>query len=294
MFHVEPELLTLLNEDLKALNLTLPQGADSHLLTFLDKVLVANETMNLTAITDRSEAVHKHLIDSVSVLLLKNLFAQASPNPLWIDIGSGAGFPGLVLALAVPSASLHLVESTGKKAHFLNMVSAELGLLKRVRVHNQRAELMAQYLGPGATSSKAVPRGTHSKPALSGKGSSAPSDLFEDSESNVPRGTVPNLRSSADAVFFRGVARLASLVELGAPLLKMGGLLIAYKGPKAGEELREAAKVMKELKIELDEQKDFILPGVLEARSLVCLRKTGETLKRFPRPVGLAQKEPLL
>jgi 16S rRNA G527 N7-methylase RsmG len=186
------------------------------------------------------------------------------------------------------------VESTGKKAHFLNMVSAELGLLKRVTVHNQRAELMAQYVGPGTASFKPVPRGTHSKSAQSGKESNTASDSIEADISGVPRGTVPNLRNSADAVFFRGVARLASLVELGAPLLKVGGLLIAYKGPKAGEELREAAKAMKEMKIELDEQKDFILPGVLEARSLVCLRKTGETLRRFPRPVGLAQKEPLL
>jgi 16S rRNA (guanine527-N7)-methyltransferase len=77
-------------------------------------------------------------------------------------------------------------------------------------------------------------------------------------------------------------------------LLKLGGLLIAYKGPKAPEELMEAGKAMKELKLELVEQRQFILPGVQEARILVCLKKVGETPKRFPRLPGLAQKEPIL
>jgi len=79
---------------------------------------------------------------------------------------------------------------------------------------------------------------------------------------------------------------------LGAPLLKLGGLLVAYKGPKADEELAEAAKAMKELRMGFLERHAFTLPGANEARVLLCLRKTGETPKRFPRPVGLAQKEP--
>jgi 16S rRNA (guanine527-N7)-methyltransferase len=276
----QTELLALLHSDLSSLSLSLPQGADVQLLEFLDKVLFANETMNLTSITDKSEAVHKHLMDSLSVLMLKTLFSQVSQGPQWVDVGSGAGFPGIALALAVPSATVHLVESTGKKAHFLNTVSAELGLLKRVKVYNQRAEVMAQYQA-GGSPLNSVPRGTRGKPGTP-------------VADTVPRGTSPNLRDSADGVFFRGVARLASLVELGAPFLKVGGLVVAYKGPKASEELSEASKVMKELKIDLVERKDFILPGVLEARSLVCLRKTAETPRKFPRPTGLAQKEPLV
>lgn len=282
MFHVEQtELLALLNTDLSSLDLSLGPGIDGQLLRFLEKVLVANETMNLTSITDKAEAVHKHLVDSLSVLMLKTLMTQVHQSPQWVDVGSGAGFPGMALALAVPSATVHLVESTGKKAHFLNTVSAELGLLKRVKVHNQRAEVMAQYQAGGSRAEKNVPRGTRGK-------SAAPS------AETVPRGTGLNLRDSIDAVFFRGVARIASLVELGAPFLKVGGLLIAYKGPKAAEELTEAAKAMKELKMELVERKDFILPGVHEARSLVCFRKSAETTKKFPRLTGLAQKEPLV
>ena len=277
----QTELLALLNADLSSLDLSLALGVDAQLLAFLDKVLVANETMNLTSITDKAEAVHKHLVDSLSVLMLKTLMSQVHQSPHWVDVGSGAGFPGMALALAVPTATVHLVESTGKKAHFLNTASAELGLLKRVKVHMQRAEVMVQTQSSGARAGKNVPRGTRDKPV-------APVD------ESVPRGTAQNLRDSADGVFFRGVARIASLLELGAPFLKVGGLLIAYKGPKAAEELTEAAKAMKELKVELAERKDFILPGVLEARSLVCFRKTAETPKRFPRLIGLAQKEPLV
>ena len=264
---MEQSPATLLASAVSTLGLALPDDAQPKMLRFLDGVLTTNQTMNLTAITDPAEAVHKHLVDSLSVLLLKDLALQASGEPVWADIGSGAGFPGMVLALAVPGSHLHLVESTGKKAFFLQTSAVELGLTKRVTVHATRAETLAP-LGPGKRASV----------------------------KDVPRGTVPaaNLRGACDAVFFRGVSRLVSLVELGAPLLKPGGLLIAYKGPKAAEELVEAAKAMKELKMELRERKDFTLPGVNEARVLVCLRKIGETPKRFPRPVGLAQKEPII
>lgn len=276
---MEQALLELLHQDLNSLGIELAPGADVLLLKYLEKVLETNQVMNLTAITDPVEAVHKHLIDSLSVLLLKSLLPKDGQSALWTDIGSGAGFPGIVLALAVPSATLHLVESTTKKAHFLTIVSAELGLMKRVVVHNQRAELLTPWTSE-SKGSKNVPHGT--KP------------LTQERAPSVPHGTPMNVRSLSDAVFFRGVSKLASLVELGAPFLKMNGFLIAYKGPKAQEELLEATKAMKELKLNLVECRTFTLPGTSETRNLVCLQKTGETPKRFPRLVSLAQKEPLI
>lgn len=257
--------LSLLRSGLAALDLTLPPDAEVALLKYLDLVLAANQTMNLTAITDPAGAVHKHLVDCLAVLQLKDLRAQAGSRPRWADVGSGAGFPGLPLALAVPDATLDLIESTTKKALFLEKTAAELGLGDRVKVHNTRAETLGMAPGNRGVSAK-----------------------------NVPRGTLPSLRGSCHAVFFRGVSRLAALVELGAPLLKMGGLLVAYKGPKAGEELAEAGRAMRELRMGLAQRLDFELPGVHEARVLVCLRKTGETPRKFPRLVGTAQKEPLV
>jgi 16S rRNA (guanine527-N7)-methyltransferase len=267
---VEQSLDSLLTTALTELGLAIPSDAQKAFLKYLDLVLETNKTMNLTAITDPAEAVHKHLVDSVSALLLKDLASQAMGSPAWMDIGSGAGMPGFPLALAVPTAQVSLVESTGKKAHFLEMTAAQLGLLKRVRVFNTRAESLGQKEAK----------------ALSAKEEAAA----------VSRGTapLPSLRETQDAVFFRGVSRMNALCELGSPLLKVGGLLVAYKGPKAAEELAEAGRALKEFKFELAERLDFMLPGANEARILICLRKTSETTKRYPRLIGLAQKEPLV
>ncbi len=257
-------------QSLGELKIELAPGVDDKLFKYLGLVLEANKTMNLTSIEDPGEAVSKHLVDSLSVLMLKSLESQVlAESTHWTDVGSGAGFPGLVLALACPNAQLSLLESTGKKAHFLETTSAQLGLLKQVKVYNVRAEATC-LPGPGARSAKAeaVPRGTG--PA------------------------VPNLRKTQNVVFFRGVSKLASLVELGMPLLKEGGLLVAYKGPKADEELAEAKKAMGLLKCELVEKKAFTLPLVNDPRVLLVLRKTGETSKIYPRAVGSAQKEPLI
>lgn len=258
-------------QSLAELKIELAPGADDKLLKYLGLVLEANKTMNLTSIEDPGEAVSKHLVDSLSVLMLKSLEPQVlAESTHWTDVGSGAGFPGLALALACPNAQVNLLESTGKKAHFLETTSAQLGLLKQVKVYNVRAEATC-LPGPGARSSAkamAVPRGTGPE--------------------------VPPLRATQNVVFFRGVSKLASLVELGMPLLKEGGLLVAYKGPKADEELAEAKKAMSLLKAELVEKKAFTLPLVNDPRVLVVLRKVGETSKVYPRAVGTAQKEPLI
>jgi 16S rRNA (guanine527-N7)-methyltransferase len=258
-----------LQESLKELKISLNPGIDEKLLKFLDLVLEANKTMNLTSIEDPGEAVSKHLVDSLSVLMLKTLVYQLNGARAWTDVGSGAGFPGMALALAQPQAQVHLLESTGKKAYFLETTTAQLGLMKQVKVLNARAEALCLPT-PGARSAKSdfVPRGTG--PSL------------------------PSLRANQDAVFFRGVSKLASLVELGIPLLKVGGLIIAYKGPRASEELVEAKKAMGLLKAELVEKLAFNLPIVNEPRVLLVLRKTGETSKNYPRGIGTAQKEPLI
>ena len=261
--------LERLNQSLAELKITLPEGADVKLLKFLDLVLETNKTMNLTSIEDPSEAISKHLVDSLSVLMLKTLGSELSREANWVDVGSGAGFPGLALAIANPKAKMHLLESTGKKAHFLETAVAQLGLMKQVVVLNARAEVLCLPT-PGARSAKvdSVPRGT-----------SAP---------------LPSLRANQDAVFFRGVSKLAALVELGMPLLKVGGLMVAYKGPKADDELLEAKKVMTLMKAELAEKLAFNLPLVNDPRVLVVLRKMGDTTKAYPRAVGLAQKEPMI
>jgi 16S rRNA (guanine527-N7)-methyltransferase len=107
----------------------------------LELVLEANQRFNLTRITEPREAVIKHVLDS---LLPAERFAAAGTL---LDLGSGAGFPGIPLAILFPQAEVWLVESTGKKARFLKEAVRELGL-DNVRVEDRRGEDLLKSLPP--------------------------------------------------------------------------------------------------------------------------------------------------
>ena len=99
-----------------------------------------NGRMNLTSIIDYPEVQVKHFLDSLT--LLPALGGSLPPNSRVVDVGAGAGFPGLPLKLAQPDLSLTLVESTGKKAGFLQHVADTLSL-EGVEVLAGRAETLA-------------------------------------------------------------------------------------------------------------------------------------------------------
>lgn len=101
-------------------------------------LLVWNEAMNLTAVTDPLGVAVRHLADSLTALPLIGV----RPHGSLIDLGSGGGFPGLPLAATLPSTTVTLVESTAKKARFLETVVAALGLGDRVTVRASRAEAL--------------------------------------------------------------------------------------------------------------------------------------------------------
>lgn len=101
-------------------------------------LLAANEVMNLTSITDDEGMAIKHFVDSLTCLL-----SQAGSHYLsLVDVGSGAGFPGIVLRIMNPGCHTVLVESVGKKARFLQDVCRQLGL-DDVEVVQARAEDLA-------------------------------------------------------------------------------------------------------------------------------------------------------
>lgn len=107
-----------------------------------------NQHMNLTAITDDDEIVHKHFLDSLSVLKCISLRSGDSV----IDIGTGAGFPGIVLKIYMPDIRLTLIESSKKKVSFLKFIITQLGRHQavnvcqriNVEVFAERAEVCAQ------------------------------------------------------------------------------------------------------------------------------------------------------
>lgn len=91
---------------------------------FLGEVAAWNERMNLTAITDEREMVIKHVVDSASVLGAVEL----APGMRVLDVGSGAGFPGMILKLLQPAARVVLLESLQKRCRFLEHVRTALGI----------------------------------------------------------------------------------------------------------------------------------------------------------------------
>lgn len=101
---------------------------------YLDLLLEWNEKFNLTAITDKDEIEEKHFIDSIELVKYFDL-----KNKTLLDVGSGAGFPGIPLAIVEPSLQITLLESNGKRVRFLNEVVKELGL-KNVLIIQGRAE----------------------------------------------------------------------------------------------------------------------------------------------------------
>lgn len=101
--------------------------------TYLKRLIDVNKVMNLTAITDPEEVYEKHFLDSC---LIANTLKQGD---LLADVGSGAGFPGLPLAIIRDDIQVTLIEPTAKRCQFLSDVITELGL-KNVTVINDRAE----------------------------------------------------------------------------------------------------------------------------------------------------------
>lgn len=122
----------LLAPGLKALGTSLPEGGEARLLHYVELLQRWNQAYNLTAVRDPAEMVGKHLLDSLSVLP----FVDEGPVA---DVGTGAGLPGIPLAVARPELRFTLIDSNGKKTRFVTQAMAELRLAN-VEVVQSRAE----------------------------------------------------------------------------------------------------------------------------------------------------------
>ena len=199
---------------------------------FMHHVLKTNESFNLTAIKDEESFVEKMIFDSA--LLLNN---QNFEGVDILDIGAGAGFPSVVLAILSPKAHVFALDSTAKKVKFIEDYAKEKSL--DVTGISARAEEFAR-----------------------------------------------DNRDRFMVVTARAVASLRILVELALPMLKVGGVFIAMKGPGFEEEIKEAQGALKKLKGEIDYIYEDQLPESKEARSFIYIKKVGETPNKYPRPYG--------
>ena len=198
-----------------------------------------NQKVNLTAITDPEGIEDKHFADS---LLLANLPETAGKL---VDVGTGAGFPGVVAKIFKPELQLTLMESTGKRVEFLKYVCAQLGL-SGVEFAKERAEEAARKVW----------------------------------------------REQFDVATARGVAALPMLSEYCLPLVKVGGVFLAMKGPGAAEELAESGGALKKLGGKGSGVAEFHLPGG-DVRNIIRIKKISQTPPVYPRNGGKIAKSPL-
>lgn len=126
-----------LNAGAAQLRVRLDAGQVKRCLQLIDALEAGNTQFNLSAIRDRTGMLQKHVLDSMSVVPFLHGTRVA-------DIGTGAGYPGLVLAVAVPASTFTLIEATGKKARFVEQTVQQLELAN-VRVVNSRAEIYRPF-----------------------------------------------------------------------------------------------------------------------------------------------------
>jgi 16S rRNA (guanine527-N7)-methyltransferase len=202
--------------------------------------VLALDELAPTSVRDPARAIDVHLSDSLVALELE-LVREAT---LIVDIGAGAGFPGLPLAVALPGSRVELVESQARKCAFIERVIAAAGI--------ENAEAVCARV------------------------------------EEWPEGIAAH-----DLVLARAVAPQPIVLEYAAPLLRLGGALVDWRGQRDPEEERaglEAAELLGLSREWIRRVEPF--EGVRN-HHLHVYRKVRETPDRFPRRAGTAQKKPL-
>ncbi len=198
---------------------------------------------NLTAVRGDEEVAIKHFLDSLTCLLAVEL----APGATVVDVGSGAGFPGIPLKIARPGIRLTLIEARRKRVDFLTHLIETAGL-SDVQVVWDRAE-------------------------------------------NV--GRTAQHRESYRVAVARGVAELAVLAELCLPLVEVGGVMVAQKGPEVAEEVAAGSVAVETLGGRVERLVGARLPAGFGDRTLVVVCKVSHSPAMFPRRPGVPEKRPI-
>ncbi|MEO0513963.1 MAG: 16S rRNA (guanine(527)-N(7))-methyltransferase RsmG [Planctomycetota bacterium] len=230
--------------DLQALGFEMPPEVLAKLEAYLDLILKANETTNLTAIRHREQAWSRLIVDSLTPL---PGLPEDQEDLQLIDIGTGAGLPGIPLAIARPDVAVTLIEATGKKIAFLQSVIDTLELTNTTAVQD-RAENVGQESA---------------------------------------------FRGRFDVAVSRAVGPMPVVLEYSLPLLKLGGRMLAMKGPKAESELEASGDAI----LKLGGGEVMVVDAYPESFDnelvIVSVTKESPTPSEYPRLPGLPKKMPL-
>jgi 16S rRNA (guanine527-N7)-methyltransferase len=231
-----------------ALDLTLTPGQRAGIEAHVRLLLAWNAAINLTGIRQPGAIALEHVADALTAIALVRA-AGIGERPAVLDIGSGAGYPGLPLGLVLPASRLTLVDSVGKKARFLQVAgSAAVGAMTAAGEQPPELEVVADRAEVVARDSRH--RGRH------------------------------------DLVTARAVGPLSELAELALPLLRPGGLLMAWKRSSEArtlaDEVADAERLLPVLGGTMNAIEAVRVPG-LEDHRLVSVRSTRPTPDRYPR-----------
>ena len=147
------EMLTTLKEGLPALGLELPEDTQNTLCDFGRGVVKQNEVMNLTAITEPAQVAKLHLLDSLTLLTIADLRGKKL-----IDVGCGAGFPGVPVKIACPEVKLTLLDSLAKRMNWLESFLPQLGVEAEVVTARAEEAIAARREQYDFATSRAVAR----------------------------------------------------------------------------------------------------------------------------------------
>ena len=268
----------ILTAGFRELGLTPPPGAIDTLCQYSELLLEQNKVMNLTAITQPEQVARLHFLDSAAVLAWGDR-AGLEPAPTeglvadttWlagkslIDVGTGAGFPGLVLKILEPSLRLTLADSLGKRVNFLQTVCDALHLTGAEAVHARAEEFAASHRA----------------------GFDIVTTRAEELSLEVP------YRDGFDVATSRAVAAFPALCELCLPFVKVGGQFIAMKSVDSAAEVQAGEKAVKTLGGRLSAPVDYPVPGAGVTHRLVVVDKVFPTPRGYPRSWGKIKKAPL-
>jgi 16S rRNA (guanine527-N7)-methyltransferase len=201
---------------------------------------LAQDEFAPTTVTDPARAVDVHLADSLVALELE-IVREARQIA---DVGAGAGFPGLPLAVALPASKVKLIESQARKCAFI-----------------ERTELAARIENAEAVCARV---------------------------DEWPEGI-----GAHDVVLARAVAAQPIVLEYAAPLLRLGGALVDWRGRRDLEEERVAAEAAEQLGLRRESIRRVEPYEGVRDHHLHVYVKVRETPDRFPRRVGMASKKPL-